>query len=117
MLINTCSPDCRQAIFTITDANYTAMSITMFTSVKKYYPDSECFLIIIGEGESRKVNDWINIIYIKEILEEHDLNQRLAFFSRLSSQHQYARTASNIFLPKNLIVSFILIQILMYSVV
>lgn len=34
MLINTCSPDCRQAIFTITDANYTAMSITMFTSVK-----------------------------------------------------------------------------------
>jgi hypothetical protein len=44
----------RYALFTISDANYVALALTMFESVSKFYQDSDLYLFIVGTGTAKK---------------------------------------------------------------
>ena len=70
----------KYAIFTVSDADYAALALTMFESVSKFYPDSDFFLFIFGTGATKKIDGNINVIYIGDILDELDLSQRLAYY-------------------------------------
>lgn len=68
------------ALFAISDADYAAMSLTMFDSVRKFYPDADFFLFIIGTGETTKLDGNITVIYIADVLDDLDLSQRLVHY-------------------------------------
>lgn len=69
-----------KAIFTVSDGDYAVLGLTMFDSVREHYPDADLYLFVIGTGKARVVDNDINIIYIGEIIDKLDLNQRLAFY-------------------------------------
>jgi glycosyltransferase involved in cell wall biosynthesis len=69
-----------QAIFTISDADYATMALTMFESVRKFYSDSDLFLFVIGTGSVTKLEGNINVIYISDVLDDLDLSQRLVHY-------------------------------------
>ncbi|MGT3163929.1 hypothetical protein ACVST0_02690 [Yersinia enterocolitica] len=70
----------KQAIFTVSDANYAVMALTMFDSVSEHYPESDLFLFLVGKGNVDKIDDNINVIYIHDILDDIDLNQRISYY-------------------------------------
>ncbi|WP_260503463.1 glycosyltransferase [Yersinia enterocolitica] len=70
----------KQAIFTVSDANYAVMALTMFDSVSEYYPESDLFLFLVGKGNVDKIDNNINVIYIHDILDDIDLNQRISYY-------------------------------------
>ncbi|MGT3212964.1 hypothetical protein [Yersinia enterocolitica] len=70
----------KQAIFTVSDANYAVMALTMFDSVSEHYPESDLFLFLVGKGNVDKIDNNINIIYIHDILDDIDLNQRISYY-------------------------------------
>ncbi|CNC89182.1 glycoside hydrolase family protein [Yersinia frederiksenii] len=69
-----------QAIFTVSDANYAVMALTMFDSVREHYPESDLFLFIVGKGSIDRIDNGINVVYIEDILDEVDLNQRITYY-------------------------------------
>ncbi len=70
----------KQVIFTITEAEYAIMALTMFDSVSQFYQDSDLVLFVIGMGTLRKLDGNISIVYIDDIVDELDLDQRLAYY-------------------------------------
>lgn len=74
------SPKNKQVIFTIADADYAVMALTMFDSVSRFYQDSDLFLFVIGTGTVSRLDGGINVIYIGDVLDDLDLSQRLAYY-------------------------------------
>lgn len=53
----------------------------MFDSAREFYKkDTDFFLFVIGKGTVRTLDNDVNVIYIADILEAKDLNQRLAYY-------------------------------------
>jgi len=75
----------KQVLFTISDADYAPMSLTMFESVRKHYSDADLFLFVIGTGTTNKIDPDINVIYIHDVIDELDLKQRLAYYLAVES--------------------------------
>jgi hypothetical protein len=67
-------------IFTISDPNYAYMALTMFDSAREFYPDTDFVLFVIGKGESRFLNDNVQLVYIHEIMDKTDLDQRFVHY-------------------------------------
>lgn len=70
----------KQAIYTISDAEYAPLALTLFDSVRSFYQDSDFYLFILGEGPVKIIDGDINVIYIGDIFNARDLQQRLAYY-------------------------------------
>ncbi len=68
------------AFFTISDPNYVGMVPVLFDSVRQHYPDASLYLFMIGKGEDRVLDDDVHVIYIEEVINARDLEQRLCFY-------------------------------------
>lgn len=73
----------KQAIFTVSDADYAVMALTMFDSVSKFYQDCDLFLFVIGTGTMNRLEGGVNVVYIGDVLDELDLSQRLAYYLQI----------------------------------
>lgn len=70
----------KQAFFTISDPAYVDLAPTMFDSVKEHYPDASLYLFMIGKGTERTFANGVSVIYLDEVLDSRDLEQRLCYY-------------------------------------
>jgi hypothetical protein len=68
------------AFFTISDPDYVDLAPTMFDSVKEHYPEADLYLFMIGNGTERTFANGVSVIYLDEVLDSRDLEQRLCYY-------------------------------------
>lgn len=68
------------AVYTISDPAYVGLAPTMFESVREHYPEADLYLFMIGKGRDRTFGDGVHVIYIEDVIEAHDLEQRLCYY-------------------------------------
>ena len=68
------------AMFTVSDAEYAPLALTMFDSLYPFYSEADFYLFVIGTGKVKLIQGRIHVVYINEIFDDTDLSQRLAFY-------------------------------------
>lgn len=56
------------------------MTSVLFSSVRHHYPEADLFLFMVGTGEPQELDNGIQVIYVGDIVEADDLEQRLCFY-------------------------------------
>lgn len=70
----------KTAFFSISDPRYVDMASVLFSSVRQHYPEAELYLFMIGTGERPELDGGVHVIYISDVVEADDLEQRLCFY-------------------------------------
>ena len=72
--------DRKLAIYTISDPHYVGLAPTMFESAREHYPEADLYLFMIGTGTNKTLIDGVKVVYIGDVLDAKDLDQRLCYY-------------------------------------